>query len=697
MTMVPKRDAEALVSNQQSGSMSDCEAPANIEELIASRDRDIAELRQQLADAQAAIRKHDREIQLVYQQCADALEAARSLTEHFSVRLDTIETNTAEVARQTQEILRSRIWRTLCFVGSALLGARSWLGDGHPVAQSSDNTAVRTTDYERWIAEFEARDPAWIDLKMRSFTIKPRISIAVAVIRDTGMLMQAIRSVMGQSYGNWELCVAVNASQSATVKHVLGDCAHHDLRVKTAILENDASPVLCWNTALRLADGEFAVLLGPEDKLAQDTLFHFVDALNRQPNLDLIYSDEDNIDEHGGRHGPFFKPDWSPDLILSENYLANGIIFRRDLFRDADLFRAGLEGAEQYDLVLRLTEQTERIGHIPRVLYHRRQLTPSILGPAAAGRVIQEHLLRREIEAQVEPGLFEGLWRVRYPLHPEPAVSIIIPSGGNVGVLRKNLESHFNKTAYRNYEIVIVDNSRHDTVAKLVAEWPDPPRPLRRIDCRNRVFNFATINNQAARQCTSPMLLFLNDDTSVITPDWLTAMVELSARPEVGAVGAKLLYPDGTIQHAGVALGIFGNCGHAFKSLPGDAQHYFDFPDVIRNVSAVTGACLMTRLDVFRETGGFDEQNFAVAFNDVDFCLRVREKGYRVIYTPHAQLYHYESFSKTTKDIIPRAKEVQALQSRWKDLIDADPYYSPNLTRTAEDYSLGRKTQALTG
>ena len=221
--------------------------------------------------------------------------------------------------------------------------------------------------------------------------------------------------------------------------------------------------------------------------------------------------------------------------------------------------------------------------------------------------------------------------------------------------------------------------------------WPDQSQRLRYIDWRNQPFNYSAINNEAARRCDSPLLLFLNDDTSVIASGWLTAMVEMAVRPEVGAVGARLLYPDGRIQHAGVVMGIFENCGHAFKSLAGEMQHYFDFPDVIRNVSAVTGACLMTRAEVFQKAGRFDETNFAVAFNDIDLCLKIREMGYRVIYTPHALLYHHEAFSKTAKDLVPDSKEVKAMQSKWKSVIEADPYYNPNLTRSTEDYSLARK------
>jgi O-antigen biosynthesis protein len=424
-----------------------------------------------------------------------------------------------------------------------------------------------------------------------------------------------------------------------------------------------------------------------------------VEAINLQPEVDLLYSDEDKIDESGRRYDPFFKPDWSPDLLLSENYICHLLVIRRSRLNQAGGFRSAFDGSQDYDLVLRLTGGNPRIVHIPRVLYHWRSLPESTatspdrksFAIPAAQRAIQEELDRRGVAAKVVPGSIPGRWRVRYLLAEEPRVSVIIPSGGKTDPLRDNLTSLFGKTEYHNYEVVVIDNSANTDIQKLVERWPDPPRPLRYIDWRNRPFNYSVINNEAARHCQSPLLLFLNDDTSVIDPGWLQALVEMAARPEVGAVGAKLLYPNGKIQHGGVVMGLFNNCGHAFKGLAGAEQHYFDLPDVIRNVSAVTGACLMTRAEVFHAVGGFDERTFAVAFNDIDLCLKIGQKGYRVIYTPHALLHHHEAFSKLVEDLMPHPDEVEAMRVKWKDAIEADPFYSPNLTRTAEDYSLQKK------
>ena len=816
-----------------------------ITQLEQSRE-EIVHQRQQLAHVQSTaqreqsreeilvrlqeIEKRDAELQTILKQYADLGGELHSKMDLLSVRLGSLESSVAGVARQTLDILHSKIWRTLCTAGAWLLGltsvfhgrrprrqpapvesasraqkddspaatestesfdlvydepqagietartgkiaVRGWaLADtgverieiklgtaravtetglirvdvarSHPQAAGArtcgyateiDSTGVPSgrhvlhitgvsrggsvrelqtlvyinhetgfaSDYDRWIAEFETRNPSLIQLKLRTFTLNPLISVAMPVYRTPlPVLTRAIESVLAQSYSRWELCIADDGSCSAEIESCLRQFVQRDSRIKVRRLHANGGIAHASNAALELATGDFVALLDHDDELAEDALYRVVEALNRQPDLDILYSDEDKIDEQGKRYDPFFKPDWSPDLLLSENYVAHLLVCRRSLLVDVGGFRSGFDGSQDYDLVLRLTGKSRNIGHIAGVLYHWRALATSTASRSdqksyaadAARRAIEEHLTRCSIAAQVVPGIIDGRWRVQYRLAPEPMVSIIIASGGKTEILRVNLESLFGKTAYPNYEVVVIDNSKGEDIKKLVTLWPG--RPLRYIDWRGQPFNYSTINNEAARQSSSPLLLFLNDDTSVIDAGWLTALVEIAAGPEVGAAGAKLLYPDGRIQHAGVVMGIFDNCGHAFKGLPGDMQHYFDFPDVIRNVSAVTGACLMTRAEVFREAGGFDERNFAVAFNDIDLCLKIREKGYRVVYTPHAVLYHHEAFSKTAKDLMPDPVEVQAMRSKWKQVIDADPYYSPNLTRTAEDYSLGRKPAGL--
>jgi len=564
-----------------------------------------------------------------------------------------------------------------------------------------DHDSKYASDYDRWIAEFEDRDERLIRFAMRGFCLRPLVSILLPVYQTPpAILRRAIDSVIGQTYPNWELCIADDHSQSAEVEHVLQSSAQKDSRIKITFQAKNGGIAAASNAALDLASGEYVALLDHDDELAPDALYYAVDAINQQPEVDVLYSDEDKIDEAGTRYDPFLKPDWSPDLLLSENYIAHFLVCRRDLISHVGGFRNGYDGSQDYDLILRLTEKTKNILHIPRILYHWRALATSTASVStqksyaekAAQRALQDHLERCGIEARVVPGLITGRWRVRYAIAKKPAVSIIIAAGGKLGVLTSNLKSLLGSTDYQNYEVVVIDNSKRDEIENLVKSMSaKPPRRLRYIDWRYMPFNYSAINNEAVRHCDSPLLLFLNDDTSVISGDWLASMVELAWRTEVGAVGAKLLYPDGKIQHAGVVMGLFENCGHAFKGLDGHHQHYFDLPDVIRNVSAVTGACLMTRAQVFKEVGGFDEEKFPVAFNDIDLCLKIRQKGYRVLYTPHAVLYHHEAFSKAAEDLVPTLREVEGMRIKWKDAIEADPFYNPNLTRSAEDYSLRSK------
>ena len=553
------------------------------------------------------------------------------------------------------------------------------------------------SSYEQWIHEFEKPNDEVIQLKLPNLKRRPLISIIMPVYNTVeAELASAIQSVIDQSYPYWELCIADDHSSKPEVKRVLDKFSSMMSTIKVAYRTDQGGISAASNTALAMVTGEFACFLDHDDTLAPHALAYACEAIDRHPNAEFFYSDEDKLDSAGNRCDPFFKPEWSPDLLRSENYVAHLCVLSSDLLDRVGGFRAAFDGSQDYDLMLRASEKAAEIVHIPRVLYHWRAgiastattLENKSYTVKAAERALTEHCERVGNGAHPEVGVVTGRWRMRYPIAESVHVSIIIASGGKVDVLRTNLQSIFSKTTYERYEVVVIDNSKHAEIEKLVSSFNSGPRTLRYIDWRNKPFNYSKINNSAARTCTSPVLLFLNDDTSVIEPGWLEAMVELVARPDVGAVGAKLLYPDGRIQHAGVVMGLFDNCGHAFKGLDGDRRHYFDFSDVIRNVSAITGACLMAKTDLFWEVGGFDEQTFAVAFNDIDLSLKIGSLGYHVLYTPHAVLHHHEAFSKTSKDLVPHPEEVEAMRRKWGKIIDADPYYSPHLTRNDEDYSL---------
>ncbi len=543
------------------------------------------------------------------------------------------------------------------------------------------------SDYDRWIAECEGGVPEPDTQKFQ-----PLVSIVLPVSGPSPAgVERAVRSVRAQVYGNWELCIAAACPQPPEIERLLNEQCDEEVRIRVARVESGKGPSATANAALAMAGGDYVALLEDTAELSAGALLRIVGALNLRSGADVLYSDEDTIDERGRRIEPFFKPDWSPDLLLSQNYIGGLLVARTALVRSAGGFRSEFDGSENYDLTLRLTRQAGEIVHVPAVLYHRS--VRRVPDADAARRAIEDHLRREAIDARVEPGAAPGNWRVRYAIPHNARVSILIPSGGKLDVLRANLEALFAKTDYPDYEIVVIDNSRGNAVHQYVEGWNRNGKRLRWLDMRNWPFNYAALNNEAARHCDAPFLLFLNDDTEAIAPDWLTAMVELGARPEVGAVGSKLLYPSGLIQHAGVVMGLYGGCAHAFRNLDGSARHYFDLPDVIRNVSAVTGACLLVPANVFRETGGFDEALFPVAFNDIDLCLKIGASGYRVLYTPHALLYHRESYSKTLRDMDSHPGEILAMKDNWKDIIAADPFYSPHLTRTAENYSLRRDTE----
>jgi GT2 family glycosyltransferase len=553
--------------------------------------------------------------------------------------------------------------------------------------------------YRVWLENNELTDDAIskIEAEIGGFRYKPKISIIMPVYNaDEKRLGLAIESVMNQIYANWELCIADDASTREGVREALGEYSAKDGRVKVKYLEENLGISGASNEALGMATGDFVGFLDHDDELTRDALFEVAKALNRNPGLDLIYSDEDKRDSEGRRVEPFFKPDWSPDLLLSMNYVAHFTVIRRSLVEKVGGFRLGFEGSQDYDLILRVSELTERIGHIPKPLYSWRKAPGSAAAFArakpyareSARRALREALMRRGLDGEVSDGL-GGHYRVRYAIRGRPLVSIIIPTRDGVDLLRRCIDSIESKTLYRNYEVIIVDNDSTDptTLAYLGST-------RHRVVKSAGPFNFSKINNLAASYAKGEHLLFLNNDTEVIEGGWLEAMLEHSQRPEVGMVGALLLYPrngtrrPGAIQHAGVILGVGGVAGHAFKYLPVSRPNYFSLHMAVRNCSAVTGACAMIRREVFDEVGGFDE-NLKVAFGDIDLCLRIREKGYRIVYTPYAMLYHHEY---ATRGKLHPPEDEEYMIDRWKSaLIEGDPYYNPNLTLLREDYSLALK------
>jgi GT2 family glycosyltransferase len=552
--------------------------------------------------------------------------------------------------------------------------------------------------YGLWIARNE---PGVEDLRhMRreagAFALCPRVSIAVPVYKTpVALLTRSIQSVMDQTYPTWELCLADDGSHDTAIAALLEKYSKRDARIRVVSLEKNRGISGATNAALRLCTGDYVGFLDHDDELAEFALSEVVRAINDHPETGLFYSDEDKIDERGCRYDAFFKPDWSPDLFLSFNYICHFVVVKRSLLDSLGGLDESYSGAQDYEFLLRASELTRRIRRIPKVLYHWRAVAGSAAkatvekpGASADGkRALTSYVARTAPGAQVEE-VGTCRYRVRYAIAGDPKVSILIPTGGHKNVFRA-VEDVLEKTAYKNYEILLIDNSRTERVEEYASRLAARPAPVRHVDWRGKPFNFSQMNNAAARTTESPYVLFLNDDTTVITSEWLTAMLEHAQRPEVGAVGAQLWYPNNLIQHAGVVMGIYGNCSHAFKGVPGELPHYyFDLPHLVRNCSAVTGACLLIGRDKFFEAGAFDEINLAIAFQDVDLCLKLLELGYRNVYTPYARLYHYESATKTDKDKIPDPTEDAFMKKKWARYIANDPYYNPNLARRKEDFSL---------
>ncbi|HEV8438460.1 MAG TPA: glycosyltransferase [Methylomirabilota bacterium] len=569
-----------------------------------------------------------------------------------------------------------------------------WQGQEFLVKAPPQDTAPNLeVQYQLWVERhrLNPHDVASMKAAVEAFAYTPVISIVTPVYNtDEVWLRKAIESVRAQIYPHWELCLVNDGSTKPHVRAVLDEYVALEPRVWVKHLSRNHGIAGASGHGLGLATGEFVALLDHDDELPPEALFEVAKALNEEPDLDLIYTDEDKLDPDGRRVEPFFKPDWSPDLLLSMNYITHLSVFRRSLLGEIGGFRLGLDGSQDYDLLLRFTERARRIAHLPKILYHWRKAPGSAAAsPAAkpfayeaARQAIEDAVRRRGHDASVV-SVLPGLYTVRYRLAVSPLVSIIIPTRDRWSLLQQCLRSIEEKTSYARYEIIVLDNDSTE---------PESLRGLNAIADRWRVFpfpgpfNFSALNNFGAAQARGEYFVFLNNDTQVIEPDWLSAMLEQAQRHDVGAVGARLHYPDGRIQHAGLVLGVGGIADHAFKGLPGNAFTYFALGDVARNVSAVTAACMMVPRRAFEEAKGFDER-LQVALNDVDLCLRLRQLGYLIVYTPFALLYHHES---GTRGRLHPPGDEELVWNQWGDLIrKGDPYYNPNLTLSRTDWSLG--------
>ncbi|MCS6318443.1 MAG: glycosyltransferase [Nitrospira sp.] len=551
--------------------------------------------------------------------------------------------------------------------------------------------------YDAWL-----RVNAWnrrmredlLDRLSRQMGHLPTISIVMPVHDPpVEFLERAIASVRSQVCKEWELCIVDDGSTNQNVRTVLERWSAVDPRIRVTYLAQNVNISAATNKAAALAGGEFLLFFDHDDELTPDAVGEVALYLAEQPGLDALYSDDDKIDVSGRRYAPQFKPDWSPELLLSYMYLSHVFVVRRAVFESVGGMRVGFEGAQDYDLALRVAERTSSFGHIPRVLYHWRALPGSTAASGAAKpasleagrRAVAEAFERRGIAARVAQPEFAakgdlGIYAHEFP-DEGPTVTIIIPTKNQAAILRQCVDS-LRCTTYSNYEVVIIDNESDDP--ETLAYLQSLPYRILRIPNPCGRFNYAAINNRAVEAVTGEFVLFLNNDTEVKAPRWLSQMVGYAQLSGVGAVGAKLIFADGRIQHAGVIQGFYhGLAAPAFKLMPAWEHGYLAYASVVRNYSAVTAACLLTPRKRFLELGGFNETEFGVAYNDVDYCYRLVDQGYRCVYCPDAQLTHYEGFSRGFRD---DPAEVAAFKQKYK--CRRDPWYSPSLSLVEESFQL---------
>ena len=554
----------------------------------------------------------------------------------------------------------------------------------------------KNEDYTSWIRSFDTlteSDKENIKKHIFQFKKTPVISIIMSINNVSPRLIEeSIQSILTQIYQNWELCIITTAESEASIRTVLSNHSMKYQQVKIIRHQTNENICISLNSAIGSVKGEFITILGSNDILSEHALYFVAWEINLHPEANLIYSDEDKIDFHGKRHSPYFKPDWNPDLFRSQNMISRLVVFRTSLVNSIGGYRNGFEEALDWDLSLRITEQSKdsQIRHIPRILYHARAIISGVLETesrvnTSAQKALISHCERTGRNANVLP--IGPYFRLKYALpSPAPNISFVMPSKCQLKYLAPCIESFLYQTNYKNFEILLLVNE---------IRWKNPSqsqylKSIQKIDSRIRVisypdqpFNFSKINNLACSQARFDIIGFVNDDLEAFDPDWLEEMASQICRPDVAVVGAKLFYPDDTIQHSGVTFWLGGIADQRFKSLHKNYISPFGLSILLQNIGCVTAGCMLIKKSVFTEVGGFDE-NLAVKFNDIDLCHKVLEKGYRITWTPYAQLYHHESVSIGGPDSKEKMniyrKEKDYIIKKWKNKLPEDPFYNPNLS-----------------
>ena len=558
-------------------------------------------------------------------------------------------------------------------------------------------------DYGEW---YELTKPSKEELERQRnthFDYEPRLSIVIPVYKTPERYLQEmLDSIVNQTYSKWEVCIADGSPRGESRERLIKRYADRDTRFKYVILGENKGISGNTNAAMDMAQGDFLVLADHDDTLTPDALFECVKAMNEDPLYDVIYSDEDKLDMDGqALFDPHFKPDFNPDLLTSVNYICHLFVVNRNLVEAIGGFRQEFDGAQDYDFIFRCTEQARKVHHIPKVLYHWRcHMNSTASNPEskmyafeAGARAIKAHYDRMGIAVDsVEKGVDYGIYHTRFHLDEEPLVSVIIPNKDHRADLDLCLTSLLDKGSYRNLEVIVVENNSTEPETFDYYEELQEKRKNVRVVTWKREFNFSAINNYGVTFAHGEYLLFLNNDVEVIEPDVIREMLGYARRDDVGIVGARLLYQDDTIQHAGVVIGFGGIAGHTFIGLHQAENSYFHRAMCAQDYSAVTAACMMSKRSLFDQVGGFREE-LAVAFNDIDYCLKIRSLGKKVVYNPYALLYHYESKSRGLEDTPEKVerfnREVARFIGYWPEIvINGDPYYNPNLTLRKSNFAL---------
>lgn len=560
------------------------------------------------------------------------------------------------------------------------------------------NNKTEELEYMQWRAKHVASESQLHKQKKEHFVYEPLISIVVPTYNTpVNFLKEMIESVIHQTYANWELCIADGASADKKTINTLKEYEKNYSRIKVVYLNENKMISKNTNEALKLVSGDYVGLFDHDDLLEPDALYEIVKLLNLDNSLDMIYTDEDKTNYKSNLFfEPHFKPDFSKYTLLSYNYITHFTVVRKTILDEVGEFDSQCDGAQDFDMFLRISDITNNIGHIPKVLYHWRVHDQSTAASASAKSYVtdagkyalEKYLKRNGLKGKVRDGLFPTSYKIDYEIQEKPLISIIVPNKDHVDDLDKCIQSILRKTTYDNYEIIIVENNSE--LDSTFAYYETLENDNVKVITWTGEFNYSAINNFAAEHAKGQFLLLLNNDVEIINEDWLNEMLMLAQLEDVGAVGAKLYYSDNTIQHAGIIIGIGSVAGHSHKYYPRESFGYVGRLKVTQNVSAVTAACLLLKKEIFEEVNGLDT-GYKVAFNDVDFCLRILDKGYKNIFTPYAELYHFESKSRGLEDSEEKIArfncEISIFEEKW-GLWKEDCYYNKNLSITREDFSL---------